>query len=76
MENYFPGKVSYKWPNDVWVSGKKTSGCLCEFSQLFGNYYQTIVGIGINVNLNKEILDTIDQSATSMAQISVVWQKI
>ena len=32
------------------------------------HYYQAIIGIGINVNLSKEILDSIDQPATSMAQ--------
>ena|SRR3990167_1911535 len=54
-----------KWPNDVQLAGKKVSGVLCE--TVFGRTaVQVIVGIGINVNMGKEDLDTIDQSATSL----------
>jgi BirA family biotin operon repressor/biotin-[acetyl-CoA-carboxylase] ligase len=37
-------KISYKWPNDVLVRGKKISGILIEIVR---NY--TIIGIGINI---------------------------
>jgi BirA family biotin operon repressor/biotin-[acetyl-CoA-carboxylase] ligase len=37
--------VEVKWPNDILVDGKKTSGILCEGCRDFD-----IVGVGINVN--------------------------
>jgi len=68
MKDFLPNnEISYKWPNDVLVNGKKISGVLCEYKTLEPNVYHAIVGIGINVNLSREILDKIDQPATSMA---------
>ncbi|NGX50936.1 MAG: Bifunctional ligase/repressor BirA [Chlamydiae bacterium] len=50
-----------KWPNDVLIDGKKIAGLLCETTDL-----AIILGAGINVNMGKELLDTIDQPATSL----------
>ena len=67
MKDYLPNAhVAYKWPNDALVNGKKIAGVLCEYQTLENNIYHGIVGIGINVNLSKEILAEIDQPATSM----------
>ncbi len=67
MKDYLPdAHVAYKWPNDALVNGKKIAGVLCEYQTLEKNIYHGIVGIGINVNLSKEILAEIDQPATSM----------
>jgi BirA family transcriptional regulator, biotin operon repressor / biotin---[acetyl-CoA-carboxylase] ligase len=39
-----------KWPNDLWVDGKKIAGILIE-NQLRGeNVYSSIIGIGFNIN--------------------------
>jgi len=58
-----------KWPNDILLEGKKVSGILCE--TISGDSDLGIVlGIGINVNMSKEILDRIDQPATSLSQLS------
>ena len=68
MKDFLPNnEISYKWPNDVLVNGKKISGVLCEYySTSEKNIYHVIVGIGININLSKEKLEKIDQPATSM----------
>lgn len=43
-------ELSLKWPNDVFVSGRKLGGMLIETS-LQGSYVrQAIVGIGLNIN--------------------------
>lgn len=43
-------EVHIKWPNDIYVGGKKIAGILIE-NELRGAYIsQAIVGIGINVN--------------------------
>src|SRR5262249_9668128 len=54
-----------KWPNDVQLSKKKVSGVLCE-TVFEKDSVQIFLGIGINVNMEKEALDKIDQPATSL----------
>lgn len=58
-----------KWPNDILLSGKKVAGILTE-AVTFEDRIGIVLGIGINVNMSKELLDTIDQPATSLAQLS------
>ena len=52
--------VRIKWPNDVWVKGKKICGILCERNQ-----DNVIVGIGINVK-QKAFPPPIEKTATSL----------
>ena len=54
-----------KWPNDLQLSGKKVSGILCETS-FHPKWVDIFLGIGINVNMEKEALNQIDQPATSL----------
>jgi BirA family biotin operon repressor/biotin-[acetyl-CoA-carboxylase] ligase len=58
-----------KWPNDILLEGKKIAGILCE-TVLFEDRIGIILGIGININMSQELLETIDQPATSLAQLS------
>jgi BirA family biotin operon repressor/biotin-[acetyl-CoA-carboxylase] ligase len=58
-----------KWPNDILLDGKKVAGVLCE-TVSFEDRIGIVLGIGINVNMSKELLETIDQPATSLAQLS------
>jgi len=60
LEEYLP-LVGIKWPNDVWINGRKIAGILVESGRDFA-----IVGIGLNVNslsFPAEVSDT----ATSLA---------
>ena len=50
-----------KWPNDVWVAGKKIAGILVEAGDDF-----VVVGIGINVGV-KDFPPELADSATSLA---------
>jgi len=43
-----------KWPNDVLVKGKKICGILGESKVSRNNTDFAVIGIGVNVNLNKE----------------------
>lgn len=52
--------VRIKWPNDVWVKGKKICGILCE-----RNHDNVIVGIGVNVK-QREFPPPIGKTATSL----------
>jgi BirA family biotin operon repressor/biotin-[acetyl-CoA-carboxylase] ligase len=63
----FPAEI--KWPNDILIKGKKIGGVLTETLPL-DNSVGVIIGIGLNVNMEKATLDQIDQPATSLLQLS------
>lgn len=50
-----------KWPNDILLNGKKCGGVLCDIKDTYA-----ILSIGLNVNMGKTELKTIDQPATSL----------
>lgn len=59
------GDVSIKWPNDVWISGRKTAGILVE-----GRPQEdwAVLGIGLNVSTAAEELPPeLRDTATSVA---------
>jgi len=41
-----------KWPNDIYVGGKKLGGMLTEFSVVHGAVQHVVLGMGLNVNWN------------------------
>lgn len=43
-------RVSYKWPNDVLVDGRKVCGILTEASSDMDRVWWVVAGVGINVN--------------------------
>ena len=66
LENLTEGSVGIKWPNDIYISGRKVAGILCESSQGV-----IIVGIGINV-LQKasDFPAALSTTAGSLAMVS------
>ena len=58
-------KPQIKWPNDVLVNQKKISGILCETIDL-QDKCGVVLGAGININMPQELLDSVDQPATSL----------
>lgn len=58
-----------KWPNDILLEGKKVAGILGE-SVTLDHYIGVVVGIGVNVNMEQESLDTVGQPATSLAVLT------
>jgi BirA family biotin operon repressor/biotin-[acetyl-CoA-carboxylase] ligase len=59
-------KVGLKWPNDVWVEGKKLAGILVESSFARGEAQSVVVGIGMNVH-GREFPPELVDIATSLA---------
>ena len=55
-----------KWPNDVMVNGRKVSGILVETAVEAGEPRHTVVGIGVNVNLDPSRFPEISSTATSL----------
>lgn len=53
IRDYLYGKgveARIKWPNDIWVGGRKICGILIENSMESGQMKESIVGIGLNLN--------------------------
>lgn len=48
-----------KWPNDIYIDGKKIGGILTEFSVVQGVVQHLVLGMGLNVNWNPSIERTI-----------------
>lgn len=63
----FGCNTQIKWINDVLVNDKKISGTLIE-TIMEGDLLFVLIGIGVNVNMEKENMDSIDQPTTSMRQ--------
>lgn len=53
--------LKIKWPNDIVWRGKKLAGILIEINAETHNRSQTIIGIGVNVNMSKTGDSNIDQ---------------
>lgn len=53
-----------KWPNDVFVEGKKISGILCQSSKGY-----ILIGVGINVN-QLEFDGTLNDTSTSLSKLT------
>lgn len=58
-----------KWPNDILIAGKKVAGLLTETVDL-KERLGVVIGLGMNVNMSDASLASINQSATSLSQIS------
>ncbi len=54
--------IDLKWPNDVYLSGKKTAGILIETCAMRGEAPAAVVGIGINVRQGSIPEDLRDQA--------------
>ena len=59
--------VALKWPNDVWVQGRKLGGILVE--TFAGG---VVAGVGINCQLPAAVRTSIDQACTDLAELGVV----
>lgn len=50
LSKYTDKEVKVKWPNDIYVAGKKVAGILIQNILSSNKFNSSIVGIGINVN--------------------------
>ena len=65
-----------KWPNDVLVldgnkHGNKLAGILIELQGDLEGPSAAVIGVGINLNLPKTVLESIDQPAIDLVNVSV-----
>ncbi len=68
LESISALSISLKWPNDVLCHEKKLGGILCEARQKGASNWVCVVGIGININCNKDDFPLeLSPTATSLA---------
>jgi len=51
IKKFTQKELSLKWPNDLYLEGKKVAGILCEIFPNISNPKFLIAGIGLNVNI-------------------------
>ena len=64
-----PNKIKVKWPNDLYMNDKKLAGILVELTGKTGDAAHIIIGIGINIGMNKNNIENdkvINQSWASL----------
>jgi BirA family biotin operon repressor/biotin-[acetyl-CoA-carboxylase] ligase len=65
---YLPaGEPQVKWPNDIWIGGRKVCGILCEMQAEMDGIHHVIASAGLNVNLEAQALPAeLQDVATSL----------
>ncbi|PTK60695.1 biotin--[acetyl-CoA-carboxylase] ligase [Staphylococcus nepalensis] len=67
MQRFCNDKVTIKWPNDIYIDGRKACGFLTEMVANSDGIEAVICGIGINMNhLPDDFQGELQQKATSM----------
>jgi len=66
VEAVTPLRAGLKWPNDVFIHGKKVGGVLIESGVSRGRHF-AVIGIGINVDLEMGLYPEIAGFATSLS---------
>ncbi|HAS13695.1 MAG TPA: bifunctional biotin--[acetyl-CoA-carboxylase] synthetase/biotin operon repressor [Idiomarina abyssalis] len=59
-------EVSVKWPNDVYIAGKKVTGILVDLETSPEGAAHSIIGIGINLRMPDHVGEKIDQAWTDL----------
>ena len=60
-------KAEIKWPNDIYLNGKKLTGILTEMKCEMDCINYIVIGIGINVNMEpSDFNDEVKETATSI----------
>nr|WP_315990067.1 biotin--[acetyl-CoA-carboxylase] ligase [Desulforamulus aquiferis] len=73
LERAFDVPARVKWPNDIYIQGRKVCGILAEMAAEADKVRFIVLGIGINVNQSIEELGMLEQIATSLrAQVGYI----
>ena len=68
LEPYMNNQVEIKWPNDIYVDGRKICGILVE-NRLYGGLVKACV-IGIGLNVNQEVFLSDAPNPVSLYQLT------
>ncbi len=71
---HLPEPLSLKWPNDIIANHKKISGILIEIQTESHGFCNVIIGVGINVNMQRANKTQINQHWTSVQKLTGQYQ--
>lgn len=60
-----------KWPNDIYMMGKKLGGVLIEIEGQPDSHCHSIIGVGLNIDLPQQV-DEIDQPWTDLTKAGLI----
>lgn len=63
-------QVGLKWPNDLWVDGRKLGGILIQLRGEASGPCEAVIGLGINVRMPAAFARLIDQPWCDLASLS------
>lgn len=66
LEEHYALQPAIKWPNDILINGAKISGILCEGSNKDNKIEALVLGLGVNLNMTQESINSINQKASSL----------
>jgi BirA family biotin operon repressor/biotin-[acetyl-CoA-carboxylase] ligase len=72
LERNFGLKMLLKWPNDLYLGGKKCGGVLIDLVQSSNQDWTIVVGVGLNVAMPNSGGNDIDQPWTDLGSHSAV----
>lgn len=70
-------KIEIKWPNDILVKGRKFCGILTEMQSRGKTVDHVVLGIGLNVNMNRQDFpEELQHQATSLfLETGQIWER-
>ncbi len=70
LHSFDINQAQLKWPNDILINGKKLAGILIELQGDLDGPSTAVIGVGINLNLPKALIEAIDQPTTDLNSVS------
>lgn len=63
--------ISIKWPNDIYLNGRKLGGILIESRQFNTKNQELVIGIGLNLHMQQKAAATIDQPWANLNESTI-----
>ncbi|RUO78198.1 bifunctional biotin--[acetyl-CoA-carboxylase] synthetase/biotin operon repressor [Idiomarina tyrosinivorans] len=67
LASYGIANVELKWPNDIYIDGRKVAGILVELEGQSSGSAHAIIGMGVNINMTDPDVTAIDQPWAQLA---------
>ncbi len=76
LENLGLKQVQIKWPNDVFVQGKKIAGILIETQPVANHETAVVIGVGLNFEMPEQGVKTVEDGVEVCSEITDVCREM